>query len=201
VRKILIVILVSCLCLPQAFGESSKYQFSPTDLTKNIKSSFGWTFGTTLTAKQKQDAGCGEFKEQITKIDELKFAMDFSGYECKSESAPKPFNAFSNYTLNLNRKSILSDVLARGTVSNRNSCVTEISKFVDEYQSKYGNVFQLMDDSESSILWQDKHSSASERPLSYRTIYLSCEQTDGKWTITLLLMENEHGSNPQIDYE
>ena len=203
-RKGLTFILVSCLCLPQAFGEATKHPFSPTDLTKNIKGIFGYTFGDPLTTRQKQDAGCGELIEVDSELEiildefsELLGAkVDIGGYNCESDSAPKPFTAFDTYIIDLNRKSILSSVLATGKVADRKSCVVHATTILDAYKSKYGNVFTLVQDDDSTIMWQDKHSSAQQYPNSYRTIYFGCDASSGNWLLGLSLIENEFGHNP-----
>ncbi len=74
-HRILVVVLVSGFCLPQAFGGSSNHPFSPSDLTQNIKGIFGWTFGKPLTTKQKQDAGCGELIEKFSDSVWLKWGV------------------------------------------------------------------------------------------------------------------------------
>jgi hypothetical protein len=194
-RKGLTFILVSCLCLPQAFGEATKHPFSPTDLTKNIKGIFGYTFGDPLTTRQKQDAGCGELIDEFFEV--IGIRVDIGGYNCESDSAPKPFTAFDTYIIDLNRKSILGSVLATGKVADRKSCVVHATTILDAYKSKYGNVFTLVQDDDSTIMWQDKHSSAKQYPLPYRTIYFGCDSSSGNWQISLSLGENEFGHNPE----
>jgi hypothetical protein len=194
-RKGLTFILVSCLWLPQAFGEATKDQFSPTDLTKNIRGIFGYTFGDPLTTRQKQDAGCGELIDKFSEL--LGVKVDIGGYNCESDSAPKPFTAFDTYIIDLNRKSILSSVLATGKVADRKSCVVHATTILDAYKSKYGNVFTLVQDDDSTIMWQDKHSSAQQYPNSYRTIYFGCDASSGNWLLGLSLIENEFGHNPE----